>query len=308
MGYRAQSPVGPGSFRTLAPDRAVDDRALKGGNLFISNIDAPSEVQSGETFEVGVTVSNGANIITSFDPSSCDQPNPQGVGYDYTTSIQGNYGGTFSDTADSAGGCIGTTERGTVDQTKTLSLAAPFELGEWAYRVLLRLKNESNLLLVERTVNVVESEGGGDGDAECQSSADCPPGHECVTSGLGSGGVCVETGDDGGDGGDGGDDDGDGSDGGDSQPEPDCSRDADCPGDQICSDMNAPVAICQPPGDTGGCTADVDCSGSMVCQDGECVQPGGGPMQWWNSLSQNEKLIVGAGGALAGAAALRSLN
>lgn len=101
--------------------------SMKGGNITVTELSAPSLVEEGEEFEVSFKIKNGANAIAGGDPDCCGPgcagflpPSPNN-GYKYEAWIEPGWN-TQSARVEK---CIGTTEVGTVDHKVTATLVAP---------------------------------------------------------------------------------------------------------------------------------------------------------------------------------------
>lgn len=181
------------------PLAAIDDKSIKGGNLFISDLTFPSEVGPNESVTVNLTVSNGAIQIES-DPDQCFQGLFGGNGYNVEVTVNTGWA------SDDREYCHGTTEIGTADRDHTFEFTAPDPSSTTSYNLLIRLETPESgqSLTLFRNITVFPSSA-----VECTSDADCPGSQVCQN------GECV-TPDDGGNGGDG------------------CTSNAGCPGSQVC--------------------------------------------------------------------------
>jgi|GEM_PF-5040512 len=91
--------------------------STKGGNIILSRVSAPDNVEPGESFTVEALVSNGAAYINPWDPDKCGLAPP---GYTLEVVFSGPGGERTAGPA-----CHTTTEIGTRDETYTATFTAP---------------------------------------------------------------------------------------------------------------------------------------------------------------------------------------
>lgn len=213
---------------------------LKGGNLFVQNVDVPTTVNPGDTFTVSWTVSNGANFIAGDDPDCCGPvcPGIPGTGsvlngYQYRTFAEPSWTSGF----ESDQNCIQTTEIGTVDNPYSQVFTAPSTPGSVMIDIGIELTGSGNSAAASYQITVRDPQTEG-----CTADSECGPGEVCDN------GECVPEQTNGG-----------------------CTSDADCPGTQVC--QNGSCVEPDPGNGNGGCTSDADCPGTQLCQNGTCVEP-----------------------------------
>lgn len=147
--------------------------SLKGGNLFLRKANVPEEVAPGGVVDIDTTVSNGALLISSFDPDSCvNDANPctkgpfETGGYCYELTVSPEWTGD-----DSTGPtCIHTTEIGTADQDRRWTFTAPQQTGDFNVTFRLEVLGSGEFETLTRSITVTEEApprpGPGDGDEE----------------------------------------------------------------------------------------------------------------------------------------------
>lgn len=266
MTYRESAPVSG----LNVPNRALEGKAMKNGNIFASRIDLQNSALVRSEVETTIQVSNGATIVSRDDPDVCTKGTLIGTqtGIEYRVRVEPEWTQPQVTTQ-----CSLTAAIGTNDIEHSFSFAAPASPGIYRIIYYVELPDSGQEIQFGRSIRIdcendadcptgSECVGGDCQRIRCSSTADCPPGTEC------RGGECVPIEDGGGDGDDGRDRNGDDGDN----------------------------------GDTGGCTSNADCPQGQVCQNGQCVTPQrSGLAGWWNNLSSNEKLLVVGGAGLGGA-------
>lgn len=197
MHSKSEFGLSPLGARATAPSNAIDDKAIKGGNLFIKSLQFPEEVGPNEAVEVSVTVSNGGTFISGDDPDICEHR-----GYGSILTVNPGF-----DAPQDREYCHGMATFGTRDLNFSFSFTSPSLNSTTAFNLLVRLRTPASgqSLTIRRTITVLPGTV-----AECTSDADCPTGEVCQNN------ECVPKDSNGGNGGGG------------------CTSDADCGGNLVC--------------------------------------------------------------------------